>query len=268
MDIEAPISAEKPWPADRPERRQVGKLVPYARNSRTHSAEQVAQIAAAIREWGFTQPVLVDENDTIIVGHARVMAATRLGLDEVPVVVARGWSEAQIRAYVIADNKLAENAGWNDEMLRLELGDLSRMGFEIELTGFSTDELGEMVFGSPGGAAGGDGEEVDDVERGALLDLLNVSIAEPRAMERGDHYLLDGRHHLIVEGVIDGWPRWLPLLAEGMLFCPYPGVFVPFGSKAEAHPLLMVQPDPYIAGHILDRWAEIKGEATITKAAR
>ena len=105
-------------------------------------------------------------------------------------------------------------------------------------------------------------------ERGALLDLLNVSIAEPRPVERGDHFTLDGRHHLVCEGVIDGWPKWVSLLAEGMLFCPYPGVFVPFGSKAEAHPLLMVQPDPYIAGHILDRWAEISGEATIAKVPK
>ena len=109
---------ERAWPADRVERRLTASLVPYARNSRTHSAEQVEQIAASIREWGWTVPVLVDENDGLIAGHARVMAAKQLGLAEVPVMVATGWSEAQRRAYVIADNKLALNAGWDDALLK------------------------------------------------------------------------------------------------------------------------------------------------------
>src|SRR6185437_5524781 len=101
------------WPADRVERRPVASLVPYARNARTHSPEQVAQVAASVREWGWTVPVLVDEQSNIIAGRCRVLAAQRLGLGEVPVMVARGWSEAQKQAYIIADNKLALNAGWD-----------------------------------------------------------------------------------------------------------------------------------------------------------
>jgi len=96
-------------------------LIPYARNSRTHSDEQVAQIAASIKEWGFTTPVLVDEDGGIIAGHGRTLAARKLGMTEVPVLVARGWTDAQKRAYVIADNKLALNAGWDNELLRLFL---------------------------------------------------------------------------------------------------------------------------------------------------
>ena len=99
-------------------------LIPYARNARTHSEEQVAQIAASIREWGWTMPVLVDERDEIIAGHGRVLAAQRLGLNTIPVMVARGWTDAQKRAYVIADNKLTLNAGWDAALLTLELGDL------------------------------------------------------------------------------------------------------------------------------------------------
>jgi ParB-like chromosome segregation protein Spo0J len=106
----------------------VAALVPFTRNARTHSDEQVAQIAASIREWGWTMPVLVDEAGTIIAGHGRVLAAQRLGLPEVPVMVAAGWSEAKRRAYVIADNKLALNAGWDEELLRLELGELKGLG--------------------------------------------------------------------------------------------------------------------------------------------
>src|SRR3978361_2382549 len=97
----------------------IASLVPYARNARTHSDAQVAQIAASIREWGWTMPVLVDEVGGIIAGHGRVLAAPLLGLAEVPVMVARGWSEAQRKAYVLADNKLGLNAGWGDALLAL-----------------------------------------------------------------------------------------------------------------------------------------------------
>jgi ParB-like chromosome segregation protein Spo0J len=107
------------WPADKVERWQLDRLVPYARNARTHSDAQVAQIAASVREWGWTVPVLVDESGMLIAGHGRVLAARKLGLSEIPVMVARGWSVAQKRAYVIADNKLTLNAGWDPEMLRL-----------------------------------------------------------------------------------------------------------------------------------------------------
>ena len=101
------------WPADKVERRPVASLTPYARNARTHSAEQVDQIAASIREGGWTVPVLVDEAGGIIAGHARLLAARKLGWVDVPVMVASGWSEAQKRAYVLADNELALNAGWD-----------------------------------------------------------------------------------------------------------------------------------------------------------
>ena len=114
----AVAATEGMWPADAVERRPVAALVPFARNARTHSDEQVAQIAASIREFGWTIPVLVDEAGTIIAGHGRVLAAQRLGLTEIPVMVAAGWSEAKRRLYVIADNKLALNAGWDEELLR------------------------------------------------------------------------------------------------------------------------------------------------------
>src|SRR5437763_14724441 len=133
------------WPADTVERWALDRLTPYARNARTHSDAQVAQIAASVREWGWTVPVLVDEAGMLIAGHGRVLAAQKLGMAEVPVMVARGWSEAQRRAYVLADNKLAQNAGWDDEMLRLELGDLLLEGFDLGLTGFATDELASLL---------------------------------------------------------------------------------------------------------------------------
>ena len=116
--------ASIPWAADKVERRSIASLVPYACNARMHSAEQIDQIAASIREWGWTVPVLVDEADGIIAGHGRVLAAHKLGIAEIPVMVAAGWTAAQKRAYVLADNKLALNAGWDEELLTIELAEL------------------------------------------------------------------------------------------------------------------------------------------------
>ena len=122
----------------------VDLLIPYARNSRTHSDEQVAQIAASIREFGFTNPVLIDGQDGIIAGHGRVLGARKLGMSDVPCIRLAHLSEAQKRAYVIADNKLALNAGWDNDMLALELLDLRDADYDLPLTAFSADELEEI----------------------------------------------------------------------------------------------------------------------------
>jgi hypothetical protein len=132
-------------PADKVERWEISRLVPYARNSRTHSDEQIGQIAASIKEWGWTTPVLVDEAGSIIAGHGRTLAAQRLKMTEVPVMVAKGWSEAKKRAYIIADNKLALNAGWDNEMLAIEIGELGDHGFDLELTGFTDEEIAALM---------------------------------------------------------------------------------------------------------------------------
>ena len=117
-------------------------LVPYARNSRTHSPEQIEQLCNSIREFGFTNPVLIDAENGIIAGHGRVMGAQKLGLAEVPCIRLSHLSDTQRRAYVIADNKLAMNAGWDEEMLGLELADLREADFDLGLLGFSEAELG------------------------------------------------------------------------------------------------------------------------------
>lgn len=129
---------------------KIDVLIPYALNSRTHSDEQVAQIAASIKEFGFTNPILIDEKNGVIAGHGRLLAARKLGLDEVPSIVLSGLSDAQKRAYVIADNKIALNASWDFELLKVEIADLELSGFDISLTGFDDVELIELL---------GDGEE-------------------------------------------------------------------------------------------------------------
>ena len=121
-------------------------LIPYQKNARTHSDAQVAQISASITEFGFTNPVLLDGNNGIIAGHGRVLAAQKLGILTVPCIELAHLTPTQKKAYILADNKIALNAGWDDELLRLELGELEELGFEIDLTGFN---LFEMALSSP-----------------------------------------------------------------------------------------------------------------------
>src|SRR4051794_19475237 len=169
------------WPADRVERWPIGRLIPYARNARTHDEQQVAQIAASIREWGWTNPVLVGEDGTIIAGHGRVLAARKLSIADVPVMIAAGWTEAQKRAYTIADNKLTLNGGWDQEVLALEFGELEVLGFDLELIGFSEDERTSLAARMNEGLTDPD----------AVPDLPAIPVTKP-----GDLWVL-GAHRLI-----------------------------------------------------------------------
>ena len=147
MNKQQTIGKTDQWPADQIVKRQVADLTPYARNSRQHSQAQIAQIAASIKEWGWTQPIIIDDEGGILAGHGRLLAAQHLGLEEVPCVVATGWSEAKRRAYVIADNRLAELAQWDQAMLATELQDLAALDFDLELTGWDGEELARLLGG-------------------------------------------------------------------------------------------------------------------------
>ena len=131
------------------EYRKVSELLPYARNARTHSDAQVAQLAASIKEFGFNNPVAIDADGMILCGHGRVMAAQKLHLTEVPTVCLSHLSETQVKAYILADNKLALNAGWDNDMLKVELEDLKDSDFDLNLTGFSEDELKDILVEDP-----------------------------------------------------------------------------------------------------------------------
>jgi DNA modification methylase len=163
------------------EYRPAAGLIPYARNARTHSEAQVAQIAASIREFGWTNPILVDADNGVIAGHGRLLAARKLGIADVPVIVLAGLSEAQKRALVIADNKLAMNAGWDSDLLAIELGDLQGLGFDLALTGFGEDEL--LALMSPGNAGLTDPDDIPE------LPKQPVSV-------RGDVWIM-GRHRVV-----------------------------------------------------------------------
>lgn len=171
------------------ENRPIEALIPYARNSRTHSDAQVAQIAASIREFGWTNPVLVDGSNGIIAGHGRVLAARKLGFEQVPVIELAHLTESQKRAYVLADNKLAENAGWDDELLRIELEALQAAGFDLSLTGFADDELAALMAE----LAGNEGLTDDD----AVPEVTDDPVSQP-----GDVWLL-GEHRLLCGDATD-----------------------------------------------------------------
>lgn len=162
--------------------KKVNELIPYINNSRTHSEEQVNQIVASINEFGFTNPLLIDEKDNIIAGHGRLLASKKLKMEEVPCIVLTGLTQAQKKAYIIADNKMALNAGWDEELLKIELENLKELDFDLELTGFDVDELDDIL--------GNNEEETEIVE-----DEVPEVPEEPKA-KLGDIYQL-GNHRLM-----------------------------------------------------------------------
>ncbi|OQB13003.1 MAG: Modification methylase DpnIIB [Firmicutes bacterium ADurb.Bin193] len=167
---------------ERFEKVNINKLIPYARNARTHSKEQILQLRASLREFGFVNPVIVDKDFNIIAGHGRVLAAKEEGLTEIPCVFAQHLTEAQKRAYILADNRLALNAGWDEEMLSVELSDLKGNDFDLSLLGFYDNELEKLL--------GGDKEAQDD-------DFdVDEAAKEPAFVLPGDIWLL-GRHRLM-----------------------------------------------------------------------
>jgi DNA modification methylase len=172
------------WFADKIEQWPTAKLLPYARNARTHSDDQVAQIAASIAEFGFTNPILAGSDGVIVAGHGRLAAAQKLGLDVVPVVVLDHLSPTQRRALVIADNRIAENAGWDDAMLRIEIAALQDDDFDVSLTGFDADALAELM-------AGDEPDGVGDTDDDAVPEMSETPISRP-----GDVWLLGG-HRLL-----------------------------------------------------------------------
>ncbi len=167
---------------ERFEKVNIDRLVPYARNARTHSKEQILQLRASLREFGFVNPVIVDKDLNIIAGHGRVLAAKEEGITEVPCVFAEHLTEAQKRAYIIADNRLAMNAGWDTEMLSVELAELQGADFDVSLLGFDEAEMNKLM---------GNVENVKDDDFDVDAELAKPTITKP-----GDLWLL-GRHRLV-----------------------------------------------------------------------
>ena len=184
------------------QRRQVSALIPYIRNARTHSPEQIAQIAASIREFGWTNPVLVDGENGIIAGHGRVLAARKLGMEEVPCIELAGLSDTQRRAYIIADNKLALNAGWDDELLAIEFAELADAGFDNLLTGFTQDEIDALTPEQiPEGKT--DEDAVPELQGEPVSKIGDVWLLGKHRVMCGDSTSIDAVEALIAGGSAD-----------------------------------------------------------------
>ena len=183
--------------------RQIADLIPYARNARTHSDEQVAQIAASIKEFGWTNPILVDGENGIIAGHGRLAAARKLGNTEVPVIELTGLSEAQKRAYILADNKLALNAGWDTDMLIEELKELKEMDFDLELTGFSDKEISDFLVEEVEGLT--DEDAVPDVPEEPKTKLGDIYQLGKHRLMCGDSCSLTDMEKLCDGQLVDMW---------------------------------------------------------------
>src|SRR5438309_10952395 len=143
----AEASSARPWPAERIERWAIERLIPYANNARLHSKADIDKLSDSIRTWGWTMPALVDEEGNLLAGQLRFAVAAKLGLKSIPVIVARGWSEAEKRAYRLADNQLAARASWDFEQLRNEVQELGFADFDVNLIGFEPDQLETILAG-------------------------------------------------------------------------------------------------------------------------
>lgn len=178
--------------------RKSGDLIPYINNSRTHSEQQVQQVASSIKEFGFTNPILIDEDDGIIAGHGRLMAAQKLGLDEVPTITLEGLTEAQRKAYVIADNQLAMNADWDLDALKVEVERLTELDFDIDLLGFDEDMLAGLMEEEPAEGLT-DEDSVPDVEDDPVTVVGDVWILGNHRLMCGDSTSIDA-----VDRLMDG----------------------------------------------------------------
>lgn len=188
------------------EQTPVEALVPYARNARTHSEAQVEQIAESIKDFGFTLPLLIDGEGGIIAGHGRVLAAKKLGIEKVPTICIDYLTDAQKRAYIIADNKLALNAGWDEELLALELGELQDLGFDLSLTGFDDDELAKLRIGTEGEFEGlTDDDDAPEAQEKAVTVPGDLWVMGKHRLLCGDSTSMDDLARLCAGQLVDMW---------------------------------------------------------------
>lgn len=188
------VSVIEQWP--------VAQLVPYARNARIHSDMQVDQIAASMVEFGFVNPILVGDNNVIVAGHGRLLAAQKLGMETVPVIVLKHLTETQRRALIIADNQLALNAGWNEEMLQVELSDLSDMDFDLELLGFDAADL-DNYLSLDSGENDDSENDIPEIEETPISKLGDVWLLEGHKLMCGDSASADDVKNLMAGELAD-----------------------------------------------------------------
>jgi hypothetical protein len=217
-------------------------------------------MAASIREFGFKIPILARSTGDVVDGHLRLKAAQKLKLVTVPVMLCDEWSEAQVKAFRLMVNRSVTWAQWDNDLLSLEIAELKDFDFDLQLTGFDESELDDLLTLADTGG--------DDKEKASLLSRMQITIADPQTVvAKGDVWRL-GKHLLVCDSVIDGWKAWKQYLTDDALFCPFPGPFVLLSVKAATHPLVLVQPDTYVAGHLIDRYIEVHGDQAVIREPR
>ncbi len=246
-------------------------LVPYIRNPRKITEGDVDRVAALITEFGFLGVILV-KGKQVVDGHLRRLGAIKLDKTEVPTADVSHLSDAQIKALRIAMNKSAEWVDWDTDLLKLEFEELRVAGVDLELTGWTLPEIDALALPSPqgegdgqGGEGGGPGSGQPE-DKGSLLKLTEVVIGEPKTAVQLHEVWRLGIHALACACPHEDWQLWTTLLRHpDDLFIPYPGPWVALGEKAKTRTLVLVQPDTFIAGHIIDRWAEINGRQSVER---
>lgn len=263
------------------------------RNPKNHD---LAKIRGSVEKFGLTVGGILDERTgRLVAGHGRLEILTAMrdegatppegvmadGHDRWMVPIWRGWSsrsDAEAEAYIVSDNHLSEIGGWHSPSLADVLGDLHEHDPDLlELTGYTTEDLADLLASFDDPAHGDDEHEMDeldaeeeaaaedgatrDPERSELLALAGVTVGEPRHQVQPGQVWRLGEHHLVVADLFTGWAAWSGLLQDDDVFLPYPTALAPWSRKLKERRLVMVQPEPYLAGHLLDKWENITGQA-------
>lgn len=255
----------------------IDELAPASRNPKRHD---LVALRASVARFGYVEPVVVDDRTgRLVAGHGRLedLQALRGGGNQPPpgievdesgawlVPVVRGWAsrtDAEADAYLVASNRTTELGGWDSASLGELLGELSA-NEDLVGTGYDNDSLAALLESlAPPEVE----PEAEPGSSGSLLALTDVSLAEPtHQVETGDVYRI-GNHVLVVGDVMSDWPLWAPLLRSEALFVPYPGPYSALSAKAAERPLVLVQPDHYLAGHLLDKYESVRGPGSVVKA--
>lgn len=241
----------------------IEQLSPDPNNARKHSQRNIDAVAASLKQFGQRKPIVVTRENVVIAGNGTLQAAKSLGWKTVTVTVFPFDDPVKARAFAIADNRTAELAEWDEEILVESLRDLN-LAELLDVTGFTQAELLEF-----------EDVVIDDEqeEQGSLLALADVTIADPKhEVAAGDVFRLrmpsgDVEHVLVVSAVMKEWSNWVGFLVEPCIFAPFPDPFITGTDVADKTRLILVQPDTYLAGHLLDKHAALYGESSVVKVA-
>jgi len=270
-----PLAAQAPpddidkdlWPLVRP----IASLTPDPKNSNRHDPRSIETLKYSLARFGQTRPVKVDKNGIVTAGNGLMQAAIELGWTTLAVSEKDFGSDEERLAYALIDNRSAQLSALDYELVSVTLQEIEAAGVEgkgAEGLGWTDEEVTRLLADDvtpPKSPDYGDEQTKEKPDGGAeFLAVANVSIDEPREVETGEVWQL-GKHRLFVASVMTDWALYYPFLLSGKdsILCPYPGPFVALGSKADDHTLILVHPSKYVAGHIIDRYAEVYGEDSV-----